>query len=54
MRSASVVILPCRHLCVCPDCEPAVYGTNALWAAAVPACPVCRGAVTGTVQVVFS
>ncbi|RLN40081.1 putative BOI-related E3 ubiquitin-protein ligase 3 isoform X1 [Panicum miliaceum] len=44
--SASVVLLPCRHLCVCADCEPA--------GAVAAACPMCRGAVTGTVQVFFS
>ncbi|TKV94851.1 hypothetical protein SEVIR_9G322900v4 [Setaria viridis] len=52
---ASVVLLPCRHLCVCADCEPAVLATAPFAAGAVaPACPMCRGAVTGTVQVFFS
>ncbi|TVU31645.1 hypothetical protein EJB05_23341 [Eragrostis curvula] len=46
-RSASVVLLPCRHLCVCAACEPALSAG----AAAAAACPMCRGAVTGTVQV---
>jgi E3 ubiquitin-protein ligase BOI and related proteins len=45
-REASVLLLPCRHLCVCAACEPA--------GAAAAACPVCRGAVTGTVHVFFS
>nr|ACL52541.1 unknown [Zea mays] len=49
-RSASVVLLPCRHLCVCAECEPAVPAAGAVAAA----CPMCRGAVTGTVQVFFS
>lgn len=48
-RSASVVLLPCRHLCVCAECEPAVPA-----GAPFAACPMCRGAVTGTVQVFFS
>ncbi|OEL16338.1 hypothetical protein BAE44_0022643 [Dichanthelium oligosanthes] len=53
--SASVVLLPCRHLCVCADCEPAVPPTAPFAAGAVAAaCPMCRGAVTGTVQVFFS
>ncbi|PAN48405.1 hypothetical protein PAHAL_9G380100 [Panicum hallii] len=53
--SASVVLLPCRHLCVCADCEPAVPATAPFAAGAVAAaCPMCRGAVTGTVQVFFS
>jgi E3 ubiquitin-protein ligase BOI-like protein len=53
---ASVVLLPCRHLCVCADCEPAVPATAAPFSACAvaAACPMCRGAVTGTVQVFFS
>jgi E3 ubiquitin-protein ligase BOI-like protein len=46
LRPASTVLLPCRHLCVCEACEPAV--------SASAACPVCRCPVTGTVQVFFS
>ncbi|KAL6642663.1 hypothetical protein ACP70R_020844 [Stipagrostis hirtigluma subsp. patula] len=53
MRAASAVLLPCRHLCVCAGCEPAVTSTVAC-AGVAPACPMCRGAVTGTVQVFFS
>jgi E3 ubiquitin-protein ligase BOI-like protein len=49
LRWASVVLLPCRHLCVCAECEPAVPA-----GAVAAACPMCRGAVTGTVQVFFS
>ncbi|XP_062205823.1 BOI-related E3 ubiquitin-protein ligase 1-like isoform X2 [Phragmites australis] len=52
-RLASVVLLPCRHLCVCAACEPAV-SASAPCAAPVAACPMCRGVVTGTVQVFFS
>nr|CAB3500117.1 unnamed protein product [Digitaria exilis] len=52
--SASVVMLPCRHLCVCADCEPVVPAATAPFAAVTGACPMCRGAVTGTVQVFFS
>ncbi|WVZ57689.1 hypothetical protein U9M48_008042 [Paspalum notatum var. saurae] len=58
LRPASVVLLPCRHLCVCADCEPAVppaaAAPFAAGAVAAAACPMCRGAVTGTVQVFFS
>lgn len=39
---ASVVVLPCRHLCLCPDCDSAAP------------CPVCRCATTGSLHVVFS
>ncbi|KXG38894.1 BOI-related E3 ubiquitin-protein ligase 1 isoform X2 [Sorghum bicolor] len=56
-RSASVVLLPCRHLCVCAECEPAVPAAAPFAAGAgavAAACPMCRGAVTGTVQVFFS
>jgi E3 ubiquitin-protein ligase BOI and related proteins len=47
-RSSSVVLLLCRHLCVCAACEPAVSPGGAA------ACPMCRGAVTETLQVFFS
>ncbi|KAG8092602.1 hypothetical protein GUJ93_ZPchr0012g22054 [Zizania palustris] len=53
LRASSVVLLPCRHLCVCDACEPAV-STTTLTGNAVAACPMCRGAVTGTVQVFLS
>ncbi|KAL6906368.1 hypothetical protein ACP4OV_003969 [Aristida adscensionis] len=53
LRAASVVLLPCRHLCACAACEPAVTSTVA-FAGVAPACPMCRGAVTGSVQVLFS
>ncbi|XP_051196908.1 probable BOI-related E3 ubiquitin-protein ligase 3 isoform X2 [Lolium perenne] len=46
LRPASTVLLPCRHLCVCGACEPAV--------SASAACPRCRCPVTGSVQVFFS
>ncbi|KAJ0961651.1 hypothetical protein J5N97_001148 [Dioscorea zingiberensis] len=42
-RPLSVVLMPCRHLCLCSDCD----------AAALP-CPVCRSARTGSVQVLLS
>ncbi|GJM91505.1 hypothetical protein PR202_ga07881 [Eleusine coracana subsp. coracana] len=51
LRAAAVVLLPCRHLCVCAACEPAV---SASVPGAVAACPMCRGGITGTVQVFFS
>ncbi|XP_066344617.1 BOI-related E3 ubiquitin-protein ligase 1-like isoform X1 [Miscanthus floridulus] len=53
LRSASVVLLPCRHLCVCAECEPAAPFAAGAGAVAA-ACPMCRGAVTGTVQVFLS
>ncbi|CAD6204535.1 unnamed protein product [Miscanthus lutarioriparius] len=56
-RSTSVVLLPCRHLCVCAECEPAFPAATPFAAGAgaiAAACPMCRGAVTGTVQVFFS
>ncbi|KAG8084365.1 hypothetical protein GUJ93_ZPchr0010g11160 [Zizania palustris] len=52
LRPSSVVLLPCRHLCVCDACEPAVSTT--ITGTAVAVCPACRGAVTGTVQVFLS
>ncbi|XP_008799430.1 BOI-related E3 ubiquitin-protein ligase 1-like isoform X2 [Phoenix dactylifera] len=39
---ASVVVLPCRHLCLCPDCG------------AAHSCPVCHCATTGSLHVFFS
>eukprot|EP00262_Sarcandra_glabra_P012213 TRINITY_DN3104_c1_g2_i2.p1 TRINITY_DN3104_c1_g2~~TRINITY_DN3104_c1_g2_i2.p1 ORF type:complete len:274 (-),score=0.65 TRINITY_DN3104_c1_g2_i2:517-1338(-) len=39
-RGMSVVLLPCRHLCVCTDCD-----------AAVDACPVCRCVRSASVEV---
>ncbi|CAN6381431.1 unnamed protein product [Urochloa humidicola] len=39
-EAASVLLLPCRHLCLCKSCEP--------WA---EACPVCLAAKTGAIHV---
>ncbi|KAJ8468096.1 hypothetical protein OPV22_030648 [Ensete ventricosum] len=44
-RAASVVLLPCRHLCLCDACDAAT---------AAESCPVCRGVRTGSIQVCFS
>jgi E3 ubiquitin-protein ligase BOI and related proteins len=33
------IIIPCRHLCICLDCESIVLRTN---------CPICAGVCTGT------
>ncbi|RWV90765.1 hypothetical protein GW17_00047003 [Ensete ventricosum] len=44
-RAASVVLLPCRHLCLCDACDAAT---------AAESCPVCRGVRTGCIQVCFS
>lgn len=43
-RPVSVVLFPCRHLCLCSACD----------AAAGDACPVCRCLRTGSVQVFLS
>jgi E3 ubiquitin-protein ligase BOI-like protein len=40
---ACVLLLPCRHLCLCRACEPAV-----------DACPVCAAAKNGSLHVLFS
>ncbi|CAL9066699.1 BOI-related E3 ubiquitin-protein ligase 1-like isoform X2 [Musa acuminata AAA Group] len=42
-RRASVVLLPCRHLCLCDACD-----------AASDSCPVCRCVTTGSVRVLLS
>ncbi|KAF8380629.1 hypothetical protein HHK36_028118 [Tetracentron sinense] len=42
-RAASVVLLPCRHLCLCTDCD-----------AAVEACPLCLSFRSASVEVYFS
>ncbi|CAL9776601.1 unnamed protein product [Musa acuminata subsp. burmannicoides] len=44
-RAASVVLLPCRHLCLCDACDAAT---------AAESCPVCRSVRTGSIQVCFS
>lgn len=41
MRVKNVVIMPCRHLCVCAECSE----NKLLW------CPICRTDVTGTMTV---
>ncbi|CAN4078124.1 unnamed protein product [Withania somnifera] len=42
-RVASVVILPCRHLCVCTECDTAAQ-----------ACPLCFAIRSSSVEVFFS
>ncbi|CAL9106843.1 unnamed protein product, partial [Musa textilis] len=44
-RAASVVLLPCRHLCLCDACDAAT---------AAESCPVCRSVRTGSIQACFS
>lgn len=45
-RPASVVLFPCRHLCVCPACDSAGAANNG--------CPACGCFRTGSLQVFFS
>jgi hypothetical protein len=40
----TVVLLPCRHMCVCPDCVQAILQVE-------PACPLCRAQVEDTIKV---
>ncbi|KAF8032768.1 hypothetical protein BT93_D1610 [Corymbia citriodora subsp. variegata] len=42
-RAASVVLLPCRHLCVCTECDTVVQ-----------ACPVCLAGRNSSVEVYLS
>ncbi|KAI0509888.1 hypothetical protein KFK09_010488 [Dendrobium nobile] len=44
-RPASMVLIPCRHLCLCPACD---------FAAAGEGCPICGAVRTGSVQVFLS
>ncbi|XP_050233106.1 BOI-related E3 ubiquitin-protein ligase 1-like [Mercurialis annua] len=43
-REASVVLVPCRHLCLCTYCGSTLVGS----------CPVCDSAMTGTVHLNLS
>jgi len=38
----NVVILPCRHFCICSDCSAKTTLSD---------CPICRGAVSGSIVV---
>lgn len=42
-RVASVVLLPCRHLCVCRECDGVIQ-----------ACPLCLSFRSSSVEVLFS
>lgn len=42
-KKVSIVILPCAHLCVCPDC-----------AGCMVQCPLCRKDFRGYVRVFLS
>lgn len=43
IKEASVLLVPCRHLCVCKECE-----------GFIDSCPVCRVMKTASVQVYMS
>ncbi|XP_062116252.1 BOI-related E3 ubiquitin-protein ligase 1-like isoform X2 [Humulus lupulus] len=43
VREVSILLLPCRHLCMCKDCE-----------ALIDVCPVCNVVKTASVQVYMS
>lgn len=42
LQNSCVIILPCRHLCSCRDCEVFLYS-----------CPVCRNVKKATIEVMF-
>lgn len=42
-KDVSVVLLPCRHLCVCDDCEPAIE-----------TCPFCHSTKHASIQIFMS
>ena len=41
----SVLLMPCKHLCVCKDC------TDKLLTQSKPMCPVCRNPILDTIEV---
>ncbi|CAL9758326.1 unnamed protein product [Musa acuminata subsp. burmannicoides] len=48
-RPASVVLLPCRHLCLCDACDDDGGGSGG--GGAAESCPVCRCVITASVRV---
>ena len=46
-RDRSVLCVPCNHLAMCAECAKGVAGED-------EECPICRSAVTGTIDVVLS
>lgn len=46
-RPASVVLIPCRHLCLCPACDFAGAGAG-------ESCPICGAVRSGSVHVFLS
>lgn len=46
-REKCIMILPCRHLCICQDCQaPLLKSRNG-----VPICPICRKLIRQTIKV---
>ncbi|WCJ28474.1 SBP (S-ribonuclease binding protein) family protein [Euphorbia peplus] len=43
-REESVVVMPCRHLCLCTLCGSSLFGT----------CPTCHSPITGSVHINLS
>lgn len=41
-KDVSVLLLPCRHLCLCNDCEPKLHS-----------CPICNCAKSATLQILM-
>ena len=43
-ETKSIMIVPCNHLCMCPECASSVLKVD-------PICPICRTPATGTIRV---
>ncbi|URD99866.1 hypothetical protein MUK42_30702 [Musa troglodytarum] len=53
-RPASVVLLPCRHLCLCDACDDDSGGGGGGGGGAAESCPVCRCVTTASVRVLLA